>query len=176
MARLWGTALGLALFAAAMWFAWLGWDHQYYEVNGVAQGPYRAWQVVGCGLTIVVATILAYLRVPRTAAIFVLAAAADIGFAVPWGVDASDDETGLWVVGLVFLLVGSGLGLALLLVVTDALAKPVSPTGALVVCAVLTLVALLVYFPVAVLPLAGAALIFFRRWLPQRRARQEGSP
>lgn len=119
MAQLWRPAIALALFAAAMWFAWLGWDHQYYEVDGVPQGPYRAWQVIGCGLAIAVAAVYAYLRVPRAAAIFILAAAADIGFAVPWAVDASrHDESGLWVVGLFFLLIGSAFGLAILLALT----------------------------------------------------------
>jgi hypothetical protein len=102
-----------------MWFAWLGWDHEYYQVDGVAQGPYRVWQVVGCGLSISAAAVLAYLWAPSVWAIFVLAAAADIGFAVPWARNAaSTDESGLWVVGLLFLLVGSGLGLLAVLTVT----------------------------------------------------------
>ena len=75
----------LALFAAAMWFAWLGWDQEYYLVDGVAQGPYRAWQVLGCDA-------------------------------------ASTDDSGLWVVGLLFLLVGSGLGLLVLLTITAVVA------------------------------------------------------
>jgi hypothetical protein len=122
--RLWGTALLLMLFSAGMWFAWLGWDHEYYLVNGVAQGPYRPWQVVGCGVAIAAATVLGYLRVRRTAGIFVLAAAAVVGFTVPWSVDASGDETGMWVVGLFFLLLGGGAGLVTLLAVTAAVAKP----------------------------------------------------
>lgn len=121
VARLVGTAVALGLFAAAMWFAWLGWDHEYYQVDGVAQGPYRAWQVFGCGLSIAAASVLAYLRVRGVWAIFVLAAAAVIGFAVPWALDAaSTDDSGLWVVGLLFLLVGGGLGLVTLLVVSAA--------------------------------------------------------
>ena len=104
-----------------MWFAWLGWDHEYYQVDGVPQGPYRAWQVLGCGLSIAVAAVLAYLWVRSVWAIFVLAAAADIGFAVPWALDAaSTDDSGLWVVGLLFLLVGGGIGLMVLLAVSAA--------------------------------------------------------
>jgi peptidoglycan/LPS O-acetylase OafA/YrhL len=128
MSRLWGTAIALALFSAAMWFAWLGWDHQYYEVNGVAQGPYRPWQVIGCGTAIVAATVLAYLRVRTTAAVFVMAAAAAVGFAAPWSWDAADDDTGLWMVGLIFLSIGAGLGLTFVLAVTHAFSRgPAAP-------------------------------------------------
>ena len=95
VARLAGAAVALGVFAAAMWFAWLGWDHEYYQVDGVAQGPYRAWQVIGVGLSIAVAAVLAYVWVRGVWAIFVLAAAAIIGFAVPWTLDAaSNDDTG----------------------------------------------------------------------------------
>ena len=114
----------LALCAAAMWFAWLGWDHEYYQVDGVAQGPYRAWQVLGCALSISAAAVLAYLWVPSVWAVLVLAAAGDLGFAVPWAMNAaSTDDSGLWVVGLVFLLVGAGFGLLVLLAVTAVVTR-----------------------------------------------------
>jgi hypothetical protein len=168
--RLWRTALALALFAAAMWLAWLGWDHEYYKVDGVWQGPYRSWQVVGCGLSIATATVFAFLRVPRPATVFVLAIAADIGVAVPWAVDASSDETGMWVVGLFLLLVGGCLGLTTLLAVTNAVTgSRRSTTRDLVVCCALTVLAVLVFLPLAIVPLAGAAWVFFARWLPDRR-------
>ncbi len=170
MTRLWRTAAALALFAAAMWFAWLGWDHEYYKVDRVWQGPYRAWQVVGCGLSIATATVFAFLRVPRTAAIFVLAIAAAIGVAVPWSLDASSDETGMWVVGLFLLLVGGGLGLVTLLSVTNAVTgSRHSTTRDLVVCCALTVLAALVFLPLAIVPLTGAAWVFLARWLPDRR-------
>jgi hypothetical protein len=153
-----------------MWFVWLGWDHEYYLVDGVSQGPYRAWQVAGCGLVIATATVFAFLRVPQTAAIFVLAIAAGIGFAVPWAVDASGDDTGLWVVGLFFLVVGSGVGLAVLLAVINAVTGTGrSTTRDLVLCCGLTVLAVLVFLPVAIVPLAGAAWVFFFKWLPNRR-------
>src|SRR4051794_5300136 len=154
MTRLWGTALALAVFAAAMWFAWLGWDHQYYQVDGVPQGPYRAWQVVGCGLAIAVAAVLAHQRVRGTRAVLVLALAAVIGFAVPWAIDASrDDDTGLWAVGLFLLLLGGTGGLVVLLAVTDAVIRPdSSPSGALTICCVLTVLVLLYSPLLALLP------------------------
>ncbi len=124
VARLGVASFALGLFAAAMWLAWLGWDHEYYEVDGVAQGPYRAWQVVGCGLSIAVAAVLAYLWVRKVWAIPVLAAAGVLGFAVPWTVAAiATDDSGLWAVGLVFLVIGGGIGLAMVLTLTAAIAS-----------------------------------------------------
>jgi hypothetical protein len=124
VARLGVTTIALGLFAAAMWFAWLGWDHEYYQVDGVSQGPYRAWQVFGCGVSIATAAVVAYLWVRSVWAIFVLAAAAVVGFAVPWALDAaSTDDSGLWLVGLLLLLVGGGIALVVLLTISAAAAS-----------------------------------------------------
>ena len=126
LARLGSAALALAVLAAAMWLAWLGWDDDYYEVDGVQQGPYRAWQVIGCGLSICVAGVLALIWARRGAVL--LAAAATVGFAVPWGVHAaSTDDSGLWAVGLVMLLVGAFVGLVVLLTVVQLVRRPLQP-------------------------------------------------
>lgn len=128
LARLGGAAVLLGLFGAAMWFAWLGWDTEYYQVDGVAQGPYRSWQVVGCGLSVAVAAVLALLWVRGTWAIFVLATAAVVGFVVPWTAHAAaTDPTGLYGVGVVMILVGGGLALVVLLALTSAIASAVAP-------------------------------------------------
>ena len=120
--RLGAAALALGLFAAAMWFAWLGWDDDYYEVDGVQQGPYRAWQVIGCAISICVAGVAARIWAGRGAVL--LAGAATVGFAIPWGVyAASTDDSGLWGVGLVMLLAGSFIGLVVLLTVTEAVLR-----------------------------------------------------
>lgn len=124
MPRLAVTAPALAIVTAAMWFAWLGWDDEYYFVDGVAQGPYRAWQVIGCGLCIAAASVVAYLWTRGWTPVFVLAAAAVVGFAVPWTVHAaSTDDSGLFVVGLGLLLVGGGGALAGLLAITAVIAS-----------------------------------------------------
>ncbi|MDN4161972.1 hypothetical protein [Nocardioides abyssi] len=118
-ARTAAAAVCLALVSAAMWFAWLGWDDEYHLVDGVAQGPYRTWQVVGCGLCVAAAGVVAQVLVRVPWAVPLLAAAAVVGFAVPWSVHAaSTDDSGLWVVGLLFLLVGGGTGLTMLLGIT----------------------------------------------------------
>ena len=111
----------LALFAAAMWAVWLGWDTEYYEVDGVTQGPYREWQVIGCGLTVVAAAVLVQVWLRGAVGALPLAVAAVGGFAAPWTVQAaSTDDSGLFVVGLVMLLVAGGGGLAALLAGTGA--------------------------------------------------------
>lgn len=125
MTRILGASAALALFSAAMWFAWLGWDHEYYVVDGHAQGPYRAWQVIGCGASVVVAAVLAYAVVRRLWAIVPLAAAGTVGFALPWSWDAArNDESGLWVVGLILILGGAGTGLLVVLAVASAFLRP----------------------------------------------------
>ena len=48
-----------------------------------------------------------------------------VGFAVPWAVWASRDETGLWMVGLILLLVGGVLGLTAWLAVGYAVVETV---------------------------------------------------
>lgn len=119
------VTLLVALWAAAMWMAWLGWDHEYYLVDGVPQGPYRSWQVIGCGAAVALGAVAGYLLTRRIAAIVLMPIAAAVGFAIPWSVDAAaSDDSGLWVVGLLFLLVGGGLGLLLVVGLTALLRRP----------------------------------------------------
>lgn len=100
--------VALALFAATMWFAWFGWD----------DAPYDTWQVVGCGVSIVAGAIVALVWARGGAVL--LAAAATVGFAVPWAVyAASTDDSGLWVVGLVLLLAGAIVGLVVVLTAVE---------------------------------------------------------
>lgn len=109
--------IGLAVFSAAMWFAWLGWDHEYYMVDGMEQGPYRAWQVIGCGASVAVAAVVAFLAYNPKSRGMVLAPVAAIGFAVPWTWDASSDVTGLFMVGAIMVVVGGTAGLTVVLAV-----------------------------------------------------------
>lgn len=111
MPRLLAAMLVLAVFSAAMWFAWLGWDTEY-AADG--SGPYAAWQGIGCGAAILAATVAGYLALRRLSAVLLLPAAAVVGFAVPWAAEASSsDQTGLWAAGLLFLLIGGWVGLAM---------------------------------------------------------------
>ncbi|CAM3197047.1 hypothetical protein [Tsukamurella hominis] len=119
------TLAALALVSAGAWFAFLGWDHEYYEVDGVAQGPYRPWQVIACGTVIVLACTAAFAYLRRVWLLAVIPVVAVVGFAVPWAAWASRDDTGLWVVGLLFLLVGGTMGLTVWLAVGHAVVETV---------------------------------------------------
>lgn len=122
LGRLLTVTLLAGVFAAAMWYAWLGWDHEYYYVDGVAQGPYRAWQVICCALSLAVGSVVAYLVVRRLSAVWLITAATAIGFVVPWTVDAaSEDESGLFAVGAFFLVIGIGVGIGTLLLIVFAI-------------------------------------------------------
>ncbi len=106
--RLGGAALVGGLVAAATlatWWAWLGWDTEYQvdPVTEVASGPYEAWQVVGCGLTLVLLAAGASLWTHP----WLVAATLTLSFTLVWSVQAaSSDDTGLWAVGALLLLVG----------------------------------------------------------------------
>ena len=114
------TAFALALIAAASWWAWLGWDTTYQKDprTGVASGPYEAWQVIGCVLTLLGAGLAgATLVHPRTLVLMPL------GFTVAWSItSARDDETGLWVVGAFLVAIGMSVGCLVVGVLGRALA------------------------------------------------------
>ncbi|WBB68543.1 hypothetical protein [Micromonospora sp. WMMD812] len=117
-------ALAVALLSAAAWYAWLGWDtgYQVDPVTGATSGPYQAWQVVGCGLTLLVVFVGALLvgvrPVPASAALTLAFTAA---WAATW---ASRDDTGLYAVGAVLLLAGLAAGTT----VVALLVRAVRPT------------------------------------------------
>lgn len=109
--RAWaGLALALLL-GAVTYAAWLGWDTEYYYDAdvGAYQGPYRPAQVVGCAVTFALLTGLLALRWRPV----VVSAGMTLGFWLPWTVQAAtQDETGLFVVGSGLLLAGLAAGSA----------------------------------------------------------------
>ncbi|GAA0811022.1 hypothetical protein [Spirilliplanes yamanashiensis] len=101
--------IAVAAGAVLTWFAWLGWDSQYQvdPATGVSSGPYEAWQVVGCAVTLLalfVGALLAGVRpVPAGAAL-------TVAFTAAWTAHAAaTDDTGLYGVGMFMLLIGLGL-------------------------------------------------------------------
>jgi hypothetical protein len=95
----------VAVGAAVAWYAWMGWDHEYQtNAAGELSGPYEAWQVGGCALTLLTLYVGALLLGVRPVP---AAVALTVAFTAAWTEQASaTDETGLYGVGMVMLLVG----------------------------------------------------------------------
>ncbi|MFF3013170.1 hypothetical protein [Streptomyces sp. NPDC057939] len=105
------VTLLLVAVAAALWAAWLGWDQQRdVHPDGSTTGPYEAWQVIGLVLTLLVPVYWAASRRYVTAAVL----GTSLGLAGAAFYDWSDDGSGLFVIGVAMILIGS-------LVVTGAL-------------------------------------------------------
>lgn len=97
------TALLTAL-AAGCWWSWLAWDDTYQvdPVTGVASGPYEAWQVVGCVLSLLALAVVAYLVLHPV----LVGVGLTVGFTAAWCLTAlPQDDTGLAGVGAVMVLV-----------------------------------------------------------------------
>jgi hypothetical protein len=100
-----GTA-AVAVLAAALWYAWMGWDTSYQTdpVTQVTSGPYEAWQVAGCALSLLVVFVGALLIGVRP---LWASAALTLGFTAAWTATAAPaDETGMYGVGMILLLIG----------------------------------------------------------------------
>jgi hypothetical protein len=100
----------VAVLSVGAWFAWMGWDHQYQidPRTQEASGPYEAWQVVGCVGSLLVLLVTALLLRVR----WVIAAPAmTVAFTAAWtATAASTDDTGLYGVGMILLLLGLAAG------------------------------------------------------------------
>ncbi|GIE87985.1 hypothetical protein [Actinoplanes regularis] len=108
-----GGTITVAVLAALSWFGWMGWDNEYTTdpVTGATSGPYAAWQVIGCALTLL--TVFAGAVTVGVRPVFV-SLAITLAFTAAWTLTASgDDSTGLYLVGTV--LVFGGLAVATLL-------------------------------------------------------------
>ncbi|MEU3553489.1 hypothetical protein [Streptomyces fragilis] len=118
------VALLLAVVAAALWAAWLGWD-QHYDVHpdGSTTGPYQAWQVIGLVLTLLPPVLWAAYRRWFTGAVL----GTTTGLAAAAWYDWSDDASGLFAVGVAMITIGSLAGTALLCAVTAAVSGRKSP-------------------------------------------------
>lgn len=109
----WAWALFVILGSAGAWFAWMGWDQEYWvnTATGTAHGPYEAWQVIGCGISLIVIAVAAsWGRHWRSVLLL------PPSFTVAWSVTAArEDMTGLWVVGAILVLTGISVGAAVIL-------------------------------------------------------------
>jgi len=88
----------------ALWAAWLGWDqHRDVQPDGTTTGPYQAWQVIGLVLTLLVPLYWAASRQHTAAAVVGTTAGLTVAAYYDW----SDDASGLFMVGVVLVMLGS---------------------------------------------------------------------
>jgi hypothetical protein len=98
------SILVLAGVSLAVWAAWLGWDqHRDVQPDGTTTGPYEAWQVIGLVLTLLGPVYWAASR--RYIAGAVLGTTAGLTVAAYY--DWSDDSSGLFMVGVGMVMMGS---------------------------------------------------------------------
>ncbi|MFD5061815.1 hypothetical protein [Streptomyces sp. NPDC058394] len=96
--------LVLAAVALAVWAAWLGWDqHRDVQPDGTTTGPYEAWQVIGLVLTLLAPVYWAASRRYIAGAVLGIT----VGLTVAAYYDWSDDSSGLFMVGVGMVMVGS---------------------------------------------------------------------
>ncbi|MDX3645606.1 hypothetical protein [Streptomyces sp. MB09-02B] len=97
-------ALATAVAALALWALWLGWDQQRdLHPDGSSTGPYEAWQVIGLVLTLLVPVFWAASRRHITGAV----AGTTIGLTAASFYDWSDDASGLYVIGVTMVMLGT---------------------------------------------------------------------
>ena len=107
------AAAGLlaVLGGALSWVAWLSWP--------ISGNTYHPAQVVACALTCAVIAVILAGRSTR-AALVTVPRGGTAGVAIPWAWWASrSDETGLWLVGLIILVIGVWVGLSIAVVLAD---------------------------------------------------------
>ncbi|MFJ6543528.1 hypothetical protein ACIQMP_23175 [Streptomyces sp. NPDC091385] len=96
--------LALTATSIALWAAWLGWDqHRDVHPDGSTTGPYEPWQVIGLVLTLLVPVCWAAYRRYFLAAIL----GTPVGLAIASFYDWSDDDSGLFVIGVGLVAAGS---------------------------------------------------------------------
>ncbi|MEV6292838.1 hypothetical protein ACWET9_23930 [Streptomyces sp. NPDC004059] len=96
--------LVLAGLSLAAWAVWLGWDqHRDVHPDGSTTGPYEAWQVIGLVLTLLVPVCWAASRRHLAAAVL----GPTVGLTLAAYYDWSDDSSGLFVIGVGLVMIGS---------------------------------------------------------------------
>ncbi|MFI2429304.1 hypothetical protein ACH5A7_35390 [Streptomyces sp. NPDC018955] len=98
------SALVPAVTASVMWAVWLGWDqHRDVHPDGSSTGPYEAWQVIGLVSTLLVPVCWAAFRNHGAGAVVGTTAGLTAAAFLDW----SDDASGLFMVGVGMVMIGS---------------------------------------------------------------------
>ncbi|WP_433305080.1 hypothetical protein ACQP2F_17105 [Actinoplanes sp. CA-030573] len=115
--------LTVAALSAGSWWAWMGWDHVYRidPRTDAVSGPYEAWQVVGCAVTLLVVLVAALLLGVRW---FVASPVMTVAFTAAWtSTAAAADDTGMYGVGAIALLFGLTAGTTVVSIIVLALRR-----------------------------------------------------
>ncbi|MEU9445641.1 hypothetical protein AB0D42_33155 [Streptomyces sp. NPDC048304] len=98
------SVLVLAGVSLAVWAAWLGWDQRRdVHPDGSTTGPYEAWQVIGLVLTLLLPVCWAASRHYVAGAVLGTTAGLTLAAYADW----SDDASGLFVIGVGLVMIGS---------------------------------------------------------------------
>lgn len=100
-----GTVVVTAACAAAAWYGLLGWDNTYQtQPDGRVTGPYEAWQVIGLVVLLIAVGIGAGWRGHPIAGTLGTTIGLTVAVYIDW---SSVDETGLFVVGVAMVFIGT---------------------------------------------------------------------
>ncbi|MFJ2745147.1 hypothetical protein ACIO3O_36440 [Streptomyces sp. NPDC087440] len=115
------VGLALALTAAALWAAWLGWDHvRDVHPDGSTTGPYEPWQVLGLVLTLLPPVCWAVFRRFRVGPVVGVAAGLTVASFYDW---SAHDASGLYGVGVIMVAIGSVMATGGVVAVVGGLAE-----------------------------------------------------
>ncbi|MEU8795577.1 hypothetical protein [Streptomyces sp. NPDC048643] len=120
------SILLLAGLSLGLWAAWLGWDqHRDVQPDGSTTGPYEAWQVIGLALTLLAPVYWAASRRYIAGAVAGTTAGLTIAACYDW----SDDSSGLFMVGVVLVMLGTLAVTAVVSVTASAIRRGGRPSG-----------------------------------------------
>ncbi|MFD6447490.1 hypothetical protein ACFWEJ_20445 [Promicromonospora sp. NPDC060204] len=111
------TTAFVVVLTVAAWWIFLGRDtvRDVDPATGAVTGPYEAPQVIACVLVLIALVVVGTLAAPAWVAVLAVA----LPFTVAWTVQAaSDDDSGLWAVGALLVLVGTLAGGAVVALLT----------------------------------------------------------
>ncbi len=115
------TTVALIALTVGAWAGWLGWDQERdVHPDGSTTGPYEAWQVIGLVLTLLVPVVLAAWRSEPAVPVI----GVTVGLVMASFADWSDDASGLFVIGVAMVAVGSFATTAAVAAVVSALTTP----------------------------------------------------
>ncbi len=112
------AVVGFTVISAGLWWGWFAWDNQYVvdPVSGSTSGPYELWQVIGCAASWIVLGWIGNRFLQPFLVILIMPAAFTTAFAIT---ASRSDESGLWLVGAILMVLGTLPATAVLVVILN---------------------------------------------------------